>query len=492
MLVLISQTFWALNAYEQNKKDIKTRARLALDITSKKATNHSTCFETFSKAYIKKGESFYLSKFNKNKLIDTVPMFYNGRGIYYNESDKKFLEKYNKFNFKIPVTAEVVINFRYQFNDTNFSKISQDSVFKRLNPTNYQEVFSGNINITNLYETKYIDSTLNVELAKQDLHFPFSYGIIESSINKVVYKNQTIADSLLINSEYKSNLNEEGYFNKHYALVIVFRTKLIVGKNLWRMLAISAFVVLLLILLLWQFIRVIIRQRKISEMKNDFINNMTHEFNTPIANISLAAESLTKNVHLQKDEKTFKLISIIHEQNESIRANVERILKIAANDKGIMQLNKERLNLNELIKSVIYEFEMLVVEKGGKIHFDEKQESVYINVDELQVLHMIQNIIDNAIKYNSNKPFITITLSDTGSFTKISFEDNGIGMTKEEIKYIFDKFYRVPTGNIHHAKGFGLGLNYVQSILYAHNGTINVKSKPGKGSVFDVYLPKEN
>jgi hypothetical protein len=324
MLVLVTQVFWAIDSYLNNKKEIKTKVNSAMTIAAKKGIDHSSCFEIFSKAYLTQGEGFYLTKYRADKTIDTIPMLYTGRGLFYNES-KQFLDKYNRIDFGSDVTAEIVVNFRYQFSDSNFRKISQDSVFKKLNKYNYREILSENLRIDKLYDMQYIDSTLRSELLKVSIDKPYSMGIIRAADSVVVYKNSAVADSLFRESEYKSNLNDERYFNKQYNLSLVFDNNFIIGKTLWLMLLTSAFVVMLLIALMWRFIRVITRQRKINEMKNDFINNMTHEFNTPIANISLASETLSKNKNLLKDEKISKLVNIITEQNEHIRENVEYI-----------------------------------------------------------------------------------------------------------------------------------------------------------------------
>lgn len=494
MLVLITQVTWAINSYHQNKNEIKAQVIDALAITAKKTRSHSSCFEIFSKAYLKPGEAFFVSKLDSSLKMDTVPMLFNGRGVFYDESEKKFLEKFNRLDFTWPVSAEIIINFRYHSKkDSVFSKISQDSVFNRLDPTNYREVLAEHLSIEKLYDTHYMDSVLRAELKKRSITLPFSTGIIEVGKDTLVYKSGIAGDHALLGSEYHNNLIEEDeYFNKSYLLALVFDRGFGVSRNLWVMLLTSAFVVLLLIALMLQFIRVITRQRKINEMKNDFINNMTHEFNTPIANISLAAESLSKLDDLQKDEKTARLVSIIQEQNENMRGNVEHILKIAATDRELMLLNKETLNLTEVIKSVVYEFKLSLAEKGGTIDFIEPTETIFIQADELYILHALQNVIDNAIKYNRNKPVINISAQALDREVVISISDNGIGLSADEVKHIFDKFYRVSTGNIHHTKGFGLGLNYVQSIMKAHGGFVKVKSSPGKGSMFRLYIPKNN
>jgi two-component system, OmpR family, phosphate regulon sensor histidine kinase PhoR len=152
-------------------------------------------------------------------------------------------------------------------------------------------------------------------------------------------------------------------------------------------------------------------------------------------------------------------------------------------------LNKEKLNLITLIKSVIDEFRFVISEKGGEIYFKDPPQPLFITASELHLMHAVQNIIDNAVKYNNNRPIVSVSVYKEGMFAVVVVEDNGIGMHKEEIKYIFDKFYRVPTGNIHHTRGFGLGLNYVQSIVKAHDGRVKVKSAPWNGTRFELYIP---
>ena len=225
-------------------------------------------------------------------------------------------------------------------------------------------------------------------------------------------------------------------------------------------------------------------------MKTDFINNMTHELKTPIATISLASEMLKDKMIGANEENRARYAGIIFEENKRLGNHVEKVLQIARLEKGEIQLNKTPVDVHQLITGLLNNFQLQVEENDGTLLTDFQCKEPWINVDEMHFSNVISNLLDNALKYNDKKPVIKVTTSDEKDGILFEISDNGIGLSKDDQKRVFEKFYRVQKGNLHDTKGFGLGLSYVKTIVDKHGGSIFVVSKPKEGSIFKIYIPK--
>jgi two-component system phosphate regulon sensor histidine kinase PhoR len=233
----------------------------------------------------------------------------------------------------------------------------------------------------------------------------------------------------------------------------------------------------------------IIRQKKISEMKSDFINNMTHEFKTPIATISLAADTIT-NPKVIKDETSIRhFISMIKKENSRMNKKVETILQIASLDKKEIEFRFENVSMHTIIEHAIETIDIQVQQRNGKINLNLDALEPVVYGDSEHLTNLVNNLLDNALKYSPEAPEITVGTKNNEKGIVLSVEDKGIGMTKAVQSKIFERFFRQNTGNVHDVKGFGLGLNYARAIIDAHRGTIDVFSEPGKGSRFEIFLP---
>jgi two-component system phosphate regulon sensor histidine kinase PhoR len=272
--------------------------------------------------------------------------------------------------------------------------------------------------------------------------------------------------------------------------IIVPQIKSLVFKDFrYRVIIVAAIVFTLIIFAAFYLtVNTMIRQKKLSEIKNDFINNMTHEFKTPIATISLAVDAI-KNEKVQKDvEKLGYFSGIIKEENQRMNRQVETILKSALMDRQEVQLNLRPLHVHEIIRDVADNFILRLQEKQGMLETELSATDDLIEGDEVHISNLVNNLMDNAVKYSKENvpPVIRLVTSSNGKKFTIRIEDNGIGMSRETLKRIFEKFYRAHTGNIHNVKGFGLGLSYVKNVVEAHNGTIKAESTLGKGSCFTI------
>lgn len=253
------------------------------------------------------------------------------------------------------------------------------------------------------------------------------------------------------------------------------------------------FIVLFTAIIIAAFVitlRALLKQKKISEMKSDFINNMTHELKTPIATISLSVDALNNQKVQNNPEKLAYFTNIIRDENKRMNRHVETILQAALLDKQELKIHFTKQPLHELISKVGNNFQLQLADKNGRIEYFFQASEDRVMVAENHFSNMINNLIDNAIKYSKEDPLIKITTRNNGNkFFIIQIEDNGIGMNKETVRRVFEKFYRAHTGNVHNVKGFGLGMSYVKTVLDAHNGRIKVSSIVGKGSTFTIELP---
>ncbi|MGC1391694.1 MAG: HAMP domain-containing sensor histidine kinase [Bacteroidales bacterium] len=338
-------------------------------------------------------------------------------------------------------------------------------------------------------DNKEIEYTLNQALAYFNIQTPYEYAIIKNGIvQDGTFKTSQKNDFL--RSKYMVRLFPDNIIRQNLILSVIFpeRTNYILGSMVWILggsMLFSLFILATFALSLY----FIIRQKKISEMKSDFINNMTHEFKTPIATISLAADTIT-NSKVIKDEDSIKhFIGMIKKENSRMNKKVETILQIASLDKKEIEFKYENVSIHTIIEHALETIEIQVHQRNGKINLNLKAEEPFIYGDSEHLTNLVNNLLDNAIKYSPDLPEIIVSTKNNEKGVILSVEDKGIGMTKAVQSKIFERFYRQSSGNVHDVKGFGLGLNYARSIIEAHKGIINVFSEPGKGSRFEIFLP---
>jgi two-component system phosphate regulon sensor histidine kinase PhoR len=338
-------------------------------------------------------------------------------------------------------------------------------------------------------DNKEIDYTLQQTLAYTGVHTPYEFAIIKNGIVQGgTFKKSQKSD--FMKSKYIVKLFPDNIINQDLFLSIIFpeRTNYVLGSMVWILggsLLFSLFILATFALSLY----FIIRQKKISEMKSDFINNMTHEFKTPIATISLAADTITNSKVINDEASIRHFIGMIKKENSRMNKKVETILQIASLDKNEIEFKYENVSLHTVIEHVLETIEIQVHQRKGKINLNLNAEGSYIFGDYEHLTSLVNILLDNAIKYSPDLPEITITTRNSEKGIILSVEDEGIGMTKAVQSKIFERFYRQNSGNVHDVKGFGLGLNYARSIIEAHKGRINVFSEPGKGSRFEIFLP---
>lgn len=351
--------------------------------------------------------------------------------------------------------------------------IGSNNLFERINPV-------------------LLDTLIHIELSSRGIDLPYNYGITQNSSDQVKIRNTSDEEALkeIRDSDLSANLFPMDLQEKDYQLSIHFpKQRNYLMKQALIPLTSSGILMLVIIGCFAYAIMVILRQKKISEIKNDFINNMTHEFKTPIATVSLATEALQDNDIKGNAGIVDRYVQVIKDENRRLQLQVEKVLQIASLDKKDFNLKFEQLDLHDIIEKALTNINILVEKREGDISSQLLASESIVEADKVHLTNIIYNLLDNANKYSPDAPQIHIRTENISTGVILKISDHGIGMTKEAVEKIFDKFYRVSTGNVHDVKGFGLGLAYVKSVIGMHHGTISVKSEPGKGSTFKVYLP---
>jgi two-component system, OmpR family, phosphate regulon sensor histidine kinase PhoR len=487
--------------YKLEKLEVANRIQNKINKNSPNLSLNST-IDSLNNMFVKEMESMtndfniqkasytnYSSKHISVEYTETIP----GSGIV--RVDSSLVTIGNKDTVKKQEVRPISVP-DYYMPSNHFDSISDkiDKFLKKsfLVSDVFEEMFNYNTStdIKERIDPAKLDSLIAAELENKGIRTDFEYGIYSPVENELVDEKTGKYHDELMNKSVAFNLFPSDLFRAPEYLLIYFPNK---EKYLFTqtgmMLSVAAVLIGLIILSFIYTIRTIIRQRRLSEMKNDFINNMTHEFKTPISTISLACQALTDD-DISKSEMLYKnYLHVIGDENQRLGVMAEKILQTAVLEKGQLKLKKEPIDIHSIINDVIKNIGLQFEAKGGHITAELLASNSIINADRVHVTNVIYNLIDNANKYTPEKPAITIATENNELGIYISVEDNGIGISHANLKKIFDKLYRVPSGNVHNVKGFGLGLSYVKAIVEKHDGIVNVESELKKGSKFTIYLP---
>ena len=337
-----------------------------------------------------------------------------------------------------------------------------------------------------------LEALLQQEFKRRNINDDFEYGIYDCFTDSIVYGNYvSLNDSLVPDTARHSKLlklNKDGhyfgvYFPRRTTSIWVPREG---GTITWLYPAVVTFIMFCFFAYsMW----VIMRQKRLGEMKNDFIGNMTHELKTPISTIALSSEVLSEPGIADEPARLRNYARIIRTENERLRQQVERVLQLATLENGGVNLHLEPVDMNELVKDVVRSFEVILKERNGDCTMDLRAPDPMVQGDRVHLGNTLFNLVDNAVKYTKGPPRVHISTSNDNKRVRVAVVDEGIGIRKEDVRNIFERFFRVHTGNVHDVKGFGLGLHYVAEMARAHGGKVHVESTWGKGSTFTLELP---
>ncbi|HRH36855.1 MAG TPA: HAMP domain-containing sensor histidine kinase, partial [Flavobacteriales bacterium] len=374
----------------------------------------------------------------------------------------------------------------------------------RMDPQEYEDLVSDMVrgilatelekDITERVEPMFLDSLLHAELSAAGVDTEVQYGVFdEDSAWIPVALDHVIDTAALTHASHRIRLFRHDVTGAAYFLSVLLPPDAAPSEaGLWPML-ISSVVFVALIGVAFAFtMRTLWRQKKLNDIRNDLVNNLTHELKTPISTIGLACEALADPSMPKTPEQVRNYTTMIRDENKRLGSLVENVLQSAVQDSGRMVIKPVQLDLHALIQDVVKSSTIQVSRRNGRIDLDLKAEIHSLVGDRIHLTNLLYNLVDNAVKYTEKEPRITIATSNDDEGATVRVTDNGIGIASSEQRKIFDKLYRVPTGNLHNAKGFGLGLSYVKSVVDRHKGRIKVESTPGQGSTFIVFLPFEH
>jgi two-component system phosphate regulon sensor histidine kinase PhoR len=333
-----------------------------------------------------------------------------------------------------------------------------------------------------------LNETIREELKKRNISLDFKYGVYSKDGLATKLKSGYYTINKKYSYPYPLFYDEVG--EPEYFLNVTFPTKndhILSGIS--NILLLSLFFIFIIIIAFSSSLYQLIKQKKISEIKTDFINNMTHEFKTPIATINLALDSIKNPKIINDKEKILRYIKMIRDENKRMHTQVENVLRISRLEKNQLDISKETIDIHDTIEDAITHVSLLVNDRNGSIETHFEAITSEVSGNEFHLTNVIVNMLENAIKYSKDSPKIDVYTESTNKFFIFKIKDNGIGMSKNVLKFVFDKFYREQKGNIHDVKGHGLGLAYVKEIVDKHHGTVIVESVKGEGSIFTVKLP---
>jgi two-component system phosphate regulon sensor histidine kinase PhoR len=344
------------------------------------------------------------------------------------------------------------------------------------------------VNVNSPLDANILEDFLIREFDEASLNTIFEYAIYDCTNDSLKYVNYCNLSTGPENFDRSENLPRFNDLIYYFVVNFPKRESYVVNDIKWNMLfsMFTIFAVLTFLYAIW----VIMRQKKVTDLQTDFINNMTHEFKTPISSIKIASSVLLENEGIKEDKRLSQYAGIIKDQNERLNMQVEKVLNIARLEKDKFKLNVQKIELNTFLTDIVESENIKFENQKGTLNFVSKCDDAYIQADKLHLTNVLSNILDNALKYCNEKPSGVVKLESKKNMYQISVSDNGIGIDKENYKKIFDKFYRVSTGNVHNVKGFGLGLYYVLNICDAHNWKMDIDSKLNNGTTFRILIPK--
>ncbi len=351
------------------------------------------------------------------------------------------------------------------------------------------EIISNNYYLVNVdapIDYELLKSHLKEELKKHQIYAEFEFAINNPETGQLEQQTFISSRGAEKNSTYSFPEKEE---DNSYYFAVYFPDRSSYFQSSLSIWYLFTGLLLVIILFFGYTMSVIIRQRQLSQTQKDFINNLTHELKTPISSIALSAKVINDENILKTPERLFRYAQIIQDQNNRLSKNVEKVLNLALLEKTRLHLNKEMIELNDFLSSVVESFKHSETGRKAVINISNSSKPVHAAADKFHFTNLIINILENSVKYSDNPPRIQIEIFQSKNYNNIRFTDNGIGIPPKYRKKIFKRFYRIPTGNVHNVKGFGLGLDYVRKILKAHRWDINVDENPAGGSIFTLKIP---
>ena len=506
--IILVQVYWTYSAWKDKEEEfslsvIQSLKTVSSQIQDRELADYIYAFERLIDSVGTPDESNYtdIFLFMDENISSNLTSFYaygileEDYNINLSEINLNIENEENVKDLKKVKTTTILNNDQIFNRENRFaSSINKLKSVERINifdQAKYRSAFldySSTIPIHRRVSSIELKTLLESELSTKNIKTKFEFGIYNNGLATKIKSNSYV--ELQTGPSYKTPIFVNDNGESPYTLVVSFpeRDKY-VFSSIISVAGLSILLTLFILVVSTTAVYQIIHQKKISEIKSDFINNMSHEFKTPIATINLAIDAIKNPKTMSKTSKVKDYINVIKEENNRMLSQVEDILLISQLEKGLLPIKMGSVNINDIIKNSIYHVNLILQNKKGKIEveYNAYEPNIIGNFDHLT--NVLVNILDNALKYSENTPIIKIVTNSTEDDLQINIEDNGIGMDKSTKRLIFDKFYRKERGNIHDIKGHGLGLSYVKKIIELHKGKIELISKIKEGTKFIIKLP---
>ncbi len=509
LAIILVQVYWTYSAWKNKEEEFSLSVSQSLRTVSAQVqdaeiADYIYAFEKLIDSVGVPNESNYtdIFLFMDENVSSNLTSFYaygileedynvDLSGIDLNIENEEGIKDLKQVKTTTILTNDQIFNRENKF-ASSINKLKSVERINIFDQVKYRSAFldySSTIPIHRRVSSVELKALLDTELGAKNINTRFEFGIYNNGLATKIKSNNYL--ELQTGPKYQTPIfiNDEG--NSPYMLVVSFPEKdKYVFSSIISVAGLSILLTLFVLVVSTTAIYQIVRQKKISEIKSDFINNMSHEFKTPIATIGLALDAIKNPKTLGKNAKVKDYIKVIKEENNRMLSQVEDILLMSQLDKGLLPIKMNNVNINEVIRNSIHHVNLILKSKKGEIdvEYNADQSHLIANFDHLT--NVLVNILDNALKYSVNVPKIKIRTYNSPGFLKLTIEDNGIGMDSPTKRMVFDKFYRKETGNIHDIKGHGLGLSYVKKIIEIHKGEIELKSKIKEGTKFVIKLPQ--
>jgi two-component system phosphate regulon sensor histidine kinase PhoR len=502
--IVTVQVYWIDNALETNQKQFKSDVKRSLARVSEKVDEKEYAeFQRKIEPYIdsttnissRELRNFFLQQIDttgKQKTSYTLTVLEENIKIPAN-----FLANDSLIEVKRVTGREDIFNanirapsgdFLSNKSSQTYTSIKRFPEYEQTFIKNAFKIYKSSFPINERIGNKDLNALLKNEFIKHGIAIDYKYGVYSKDGYLTSLKSEYYTIDKASSIEYPLFVNDKG--ESQFKMYVTFpNQKEHILEGISIILVLSVFFIFIIIIAFSGSLYQLIRQKKISEIKTDFINNMTHEFKTPIATINLALDAIKNPKVIDDKEKVRKYVKMIREENKRMHAQVENVLRISRLEKNQLEINKIAIDMNSIVEEAISHVKLLVRDKSGTITTQLQAVQSEVLGNQLHLTNVVVNVLENALKYSENSPMIEVFSESTSKFFILKIKDNGIGMSKNVQKYVFNKFYREHKGDIHNVKGHGLGLAYVKEIIENHHGTVFVESEKGKGSIFIVKLP---
>ncbi len=501
--IISVQVFWIKNTIQITEEQFTSNVRFALAKVSEdiRQREFNDFYNKFADTY-KEGQELNKSDI-RNYIFEKVDTTKNERFTYsqsiieqnykvpteFFENDSIFFKEiFSKEEFVIQ--KDILGSGKEEFENSPEERVTKIGRFPKAEKAYLErdfDVYTSRLPIHQRVSNNEITMRLDRELKQKGIETAFKYGIYSNGLATQVKSGYFSKEA---GKSYMVPMFADADGNSNFKLYVSFpEKKNFILSSISKILALSAIFILIIIMAFVTALYQLIRQKQISEIKTDFINNMTHEFKTPIATINLALDAIKNPKIVEDKDKVLRYVKMIRDENKRMHAQVENVLRISKLEKNQLDVSKEKVDIHDIIEEAVTHVELLVKNKGGYIKVNLKASLTEILANHFHLTNVIVNVLDNAIKYSLEAPKISIFTENTVKSVTIQVKDQGIGMNKNVQKNIFKKFYREETGNIHNVKGHGLGLSYVKKIVEIHQGIVYVESEKGVGSTFTIKLP---